>query len=171
MMSLDTVHDWLLEATDFDADKIIRENGLGPIPSDDFITFCLVSVTLPDYSFESKTEIDETTFTRGIHTSANVTIGINVYAKNGFSVLSSLQQSKHKFEVAEIFRSANVSLIKANGIRDLTQIGDTVHQYRYQMDFVFTCEVKSEFIEDRITQYLITGEWGNEDLTIDVPEQ
>lgn len=177
MMNLDTVYDWLKAATSYDATNIIRESGIGPVPTGPFLTFGLVSVSLPDFEYKTNKvaydeldEIDDDHVTTHIYTRATYMIAVNAYSRNGFSDLSSLKLSTHNPTIRDILNDANVSIVGMSDIRDLTALGDTVHRDRFQADFSFKSNAIEEFTVDKLNEYLIGGEMGF-DMTLEIPKE
>lgn len=171
-MNLDTVYDWITAALDKPlSDNVIRENDIGPKPSNEFITFEILNVLLPDYEYwTKKPNIDEQKFDLEVTTRAKFVFSINVYANEGIETLKKLKMSPYDFAVETVLKNANVSFIGMSQIRNLTSLGDTAHVRRFQADFTFYSTLEETYTKEKITQYYITGKWDSEDVTIDVPK-
>lgn len=176
-MNLNTVYDWLKEATSFSSDNIIRENGIGPVPTGDFLTFGFVSIKLPDFEYKTNKiaydefdEVDEDHTTTSIYTRATFVISVNAYSEDGPNILNALKLSTYNPVIRDILNDDSVSITGMSGVRDLTKLGDTVHKFRYQADFDFKANEIQEYTVDKLNSYVIGGDMGG-NVEIDIPKE
>jgi hypothetical protein len=136
MLNNKNIYDWIKTVL---SDSVIRSDQNGPQPKGSYATFKIMQSIKSDFSLKTKSEnspIDNDI----IETYTNrhsVIVDVNIYADNGIDLLGKLDQSRYLLNSRLILQAVDCSLVGSGDIRDLTSLGDTEFESRYQSEFTF----------------------------------
>ena len=138
-----------------DDQHIIMENQNGATPSDDYITFGILSCVPDDYSIENKEALDSEHCTKTIYNRYNVVVSVNIFSNDANKHLNRLKISPKLDTVKPVFKDNDMSLLGCTGFKNLTFLGDTTWKPRCQSDFSFYMIATDEEIIDLIKAYYL----------------
>lgn len=129
----------------------------GQRPDADYATYQINAVAPMANGF--KTTYAPATSIDTRHTSAIMTVSVNVYAPDGYAALAKAHAANDWWEARQILSPASMVFAQGGQINNLTALGDTDWRSRWQSDLTFHVDLTSDRIRYLIGQWIITGEF------------
>lgn len=165
-MSYDTaVHEWIMAATGYDDQHVIRSEQVGPRPTDGHATYLDIAGADAQFSEVVKEEtVPESDNYEVTYTAPKqLTYSINIFAADGQELLSRLWKSRYLLAPRLALRAEGLVLMARGDINQVSTIGDTSWRRQYHADYTFSLyTVDSEEVEKLYT-YRLYGAWTKEE--------
>jgi hypothetical protein len=170
-MSFDTlIQAWLIAVSGYDDQHVIRANPEGPKPEGNHITYLLLTSPQSDFAEVKKTDLESDDDIQVDYThAAKPAYSINVYAQDGEDIINDLWDSRYLLIPRKILRTGGLVLAGRSGPGAVPQPGDTTWLPQYAKTFEFRGYHVSSEVNQKILQWVLSGEFGDLDASITVP--
>jgi len=139
------VRDWIALVSGISENYVFAAPSNGPRPPQGvpYITYAFLSASSSDFSWQTQEPIYDTESGKIIrseitlHTPRRIVLSVNVYALTGMDILDRLYDSRWDYTHRGALSTAGLVLRGRSAIRDLSAIGPTQHDPRFQADLNF----------------------------------
>lgn len=138
----------------------------GDRPKADYLAFQVMSLVPEQHSFDTVRTLKSTGFideTKRFN--ATLTVSVNAFSYQGYQWLSRLHASAEDWQSRELLRADGVDMNLTGMVstRNLTGLGDEKSRPRHQGDFRFYITTDNTLEVHRLSEFIITGKWLNDD--------
>ena len=158
----EALYNWILSVTGLDTYAAPLNNATDK-PSGDYATYQLIAMVMSDFNQNDAVVKDADFITKTSFNNATMSISVNVFADQGYTKITDLNNSSDFWESRNILKQGGLTINRFGNPQNLTGLGDTNFVNRWQADIEMRVGIENEYDWHRLKEIQLGGSFTNED--------